>query len=44
MTEELYGKIKNKNNYIIDIGAGGDLEASPVGRLISSDMYKGLCF
>jgi hypothetical protein len=41
---ELYQTITDKNNFIIDIGAGGDLEASPVGKLLSSDKYRGVCF
>ena len=40
----LYEIISDKNNFIIDIGAGGNLEESPVGKLLTSDKYRGVCF
>jgi hypothetical protein len=40
---EIYSKIVNPTNYVIDIGASSGVNSDPVYPFISNNKYKGLC-
>lgn len=40
---DLFSKINNKSNYIVDIGASGGATGDPVYPFITNSEYKGLC-